>query len=131
MRKIFFVITLILSMLDASIATPIAQQPTGIERHPSANRKHQEPSGAAVNGEISDSHCRFKHMGGMDSNETCVLHCLSNRAKLVLADREKRVIYTLDEEGQKQARKFAGRRVKVTGHVMETMIHVEKIEAAE
>ena len=133
MKKIFIVIAIILSMLDASIATPIGQSANRVEAATAAisGAGNNEHSSAEVTGEISDSHCRFKHMGGMESDETCVLHCLAGPAKLVLADREKRVIYTLDEEGQKEARKFAGRKVRITGHVMETRIHVEKIEAAK
>lgn len=129
MKKIFFISTIILTMLGIANAVPAHRHFTGNETGHAVFHKSEEGDG--VTGEISDSHCRFKHMDGMESAEVCVHHCQGTGAKVVLIDREKNLVYTLDEEGQKTALKFAGRKVKVTGHVMESMIHVEKIEAAE
>jgi hypothetical protein len=129
MRKTIFILAIILSLLSAAYAGPTHRQSTRNIFH-SIFFQDYTASGDAVIGVISDSHCKFKHMDGMES-AACVHHCQSTGAKIVLIDREKNTVYTLDEEGQKTAQKFAGQKVKVTGHVMESMIHVEKIEAAE
>jgi hypothetical protein len=132
MKKILFGAAIILSLLNVSIASPAGDQaPTGVGAGFAVSRQSDESGDTAVTGKISDSHCRFKHMDGMESEETCVHHCLGNGAKIVLVDREKTAVYTLDEQGEKLARKFAAQRVRVSGHVMDNMIHVETIEAVQ
>ncbi|HWW77856.1 MAG TPA: hypothetical protein VNZ44_20800, partial [Pyrinomonadaceae bacterium] len=81
-----------------------------------------------VVGYISDSACGLKHMEGMDDTE-CVLACAKN-GKLVLADRENKKVYELDEGAQAKAKEFANKKVKITGHLMGQGIHVMKIEPA-
>lgn len=131
MLNIFFVVAVFISLIGSVADAPfVAEQINMRIKSFDIIRTNQEESGA-VTGEVSDSHCEFKHMESMKSAEDCVLHCLRDGAKPVLIDREKRVVYRLDEEGQKQAQKFAGQRVKASGHVMENMIHVEKIERAK
>ncbi len=129
MKKTLFGAAIILSLFNVSIASPAGQATTTYLANFGASRQ-SDVSGDTVTGQISDSHCRFRHMNGMESEETCVHHCLGNGAKIVLVDPEKTAVYTLDEQGEKLARKFAARRVRVSGHVMENMIHVETIEIA-
>ena len=81
-----------------------------------------------VVGYISDSACGLKHMEGMDDTE-CVLACAKN-GRFVLADRENKKVYELDDKAQGAAREFANKKVKVTGHLMGQGIHVMKIEPA-
>lgn len=88
-------------------------------------------SGDSVTGEISDSHCLFNHMDGMKSDADCINHCRLGEAKAVLIERVNNRVFALDPEGEIQAAKFAARRVRIFGHVMEKMIHVERIDAAE
>ena len=81
-----------------------------------------------VVGYISDSACGLKHMEGMDDTE-CVLACAKN-GRFVLADRENKKVYELDEQAQVKAKGFANKKVKVTGHLVGQGIHVMKIEPA-
>jgi hypothetical protein len=43
--------------------------------------------------------------------------CVKGGSKSVLADRDNKVVYRLDNTGQGKAREFAGQKVKVTGRV--------------
>jgi hypothetical protein len=89
-------------------------------------------------GYIADSQCGLSHQkmqeaGNMGNDDrTCTLKCVEMGGKFVLADRSKKVIYTLDEESQAKARDFAGQKVKITGQVdsRTKTIHVESISAA-
>ncbi len=79
-------------------------------------------------GFISDNHCGLrKHMKGM-SDKDCVLMCVKN-GKFVLADRDHKRVYQLDQAGQEKASEFAGQKAKVTGRVTGKTIHVTSIEA--
>lgn len=82
-----------------------------------------------VIGYISDNHCGLKHMDGMESDKACVLMCVAN-GKFVLADRDHKKVYQLDNVGQDKAREFAGQKVKVRGRVTGKTIRVIAIEAA-
>lgn len=69
-------------------------------------------------GTISDSMCGLDHKSmKMGDDKTCTLKCVDGGAKLVLADRDHKVVYTLDDAAQEKAREFAGQKVKVTGQV--------------
>lgn len=82
-----------------------------------------------VVGYISDNHCGLKHMDGMESDKACVLMCVAN-GKFVLADRDHKKVYQLDDVGQDKAREFAGQKVKIRGRVTGKTIRVIAIEAA-
>ena len=51
-------------------------------------------------------------------------------SKFVLADRDHKIVYKLDNSGQEKAREFAGQKVKVTGRVTSKTIRIITIEAA-
>lgn len=123
-------LTVIFSMFNFTPAPAGLPVMTGFERSFGGASENFFMNNSVI-GEISDSRCRFKHMDGMESDEKCVQHCRVGGAKTVLIDPAKNLVYTLDAEGEKEAAKFAAQRVRVTGHLMNTMIHVEKIEAAE
>ena len=88
-------------------------------------------------GHIADSQCGLTHQkmqeaGNMGNDDrTCTLKCVEMGGKYVLADRARKVTYTLDEESQAKAREFAGQKVKVTGQVdsKTKTIHVTSISA--
>jgi len=92
--------------------------------------KSKKRSQSIVTGYIGDSHCGLMHMSGMGDEQSCTLECVKGGGQFVLADHAKKVVYALDKNGQAKAREFAGREVKVTGHVTGKTIHVTKIEAA-
>ena len=79
-------------------------------------------------GFISDVSCGLKHMEGMNERD-CTLMCAKN-GSFVLADREMKIVYQLDEIGQKKAPEFAGQRVKVRGRLVGKRIRVSSIELA-
>lgn len=79
-------------------------------------------------GYISDSACGLKHMSGMGDDKNCTLAC---KSKLVLADRDHKKVYQLDQAGQDKAKEFAGQKVKVTGTLNGRSISVTSIEAAD
>ena len=79
-------------------------------------------------GFISDSSCGLQHMAGMD-DESCTLMCAKN-GKFALADRGRKIVYQLDQNGQQRAREFAGRKVKIKGRLAGKTIRVTWIEAS-
>jgi hypothetical protein len=79
-------------------------------------------------GYISDASCGLKHMEGMNERD-CTLMCARN-GRFVLADRDQKVVYELDDAGQKKAPEFAGQKVKVKGRLSGKRIRVTSIEAA-
>lgn len=86
-----------------------------------------------VVGYIGDSMCGLDHSSmKMGDDKTCTVKCVEAGAKFILADREKKIVYTLDSAAQEKARDFAGKKVKVTGQVdaKAKTIQVTKIEAA-
>lgn len=92
-------------------------------------QKTKAKTGAAKTliGYISDSSCGLQHMAGMNEKD-CTLMCVKN-GKFVLADRDHKVVYQLDQVGQEKAREFAGQKVKITGRVTGKTIRVTAIEA--
>lgn len=82
-------------------------------------------------GYIGDSMCGLNHAMGGDE-KGCTMKCLEGGAKLVLADRDGKVVYNLDSKGQGKAKEFAGQKVKVSGSVdaKTKTITVNSIEAA-
>jgi uncharacterized protein YdeI (BOF family) len=87
-----------------------------------------------VVGYISDSMCGLDHSAmKMGDDKKCTLKCVAGGAKFVLADRANKVVYTLDDAGQTQAREFAGQKVAVTGQVDADAktIKVTRIEPAK
>ncbi len=132
MRKL----TLLLAsaLLAASTAVVAAPQHAGHGTKPNAAKKGtasaQKKEEITITGFISDSHCGLMHMSGMGDEKSCTLACVKGGGKFVLADHAKKTVYNLDNAGQEKAREFAGREVKVTGHVTGKTIHVTKIEAA-
>ena len=85
-------------------------------------------------GYISDGMCGLSHSGmNMGDDKECTLKCVEGGSKFALADRDHKVVYTLDAAAQEKAREFAGQKVQVTGQVdaKAKTIHVTKIEAAK
>ena len=115
-------LSLILLALTAALAVTV----TGIAQN-SNNNSAQERT---IVGYISDSSCGLKHMSGMGDDKNCTLACVKGGSKFVLADRDKKVVYRLDNTGQEKARDFAGQKVKVTGRITGKTIRVTAIEAA-
>ena len=101
-----------------------------LARVPPQEKPAPKPAAGEVTvvGYISDSACGLKHMEGMDDTE-CVLACAKN-GKFVLADRENKKVYELDDGAQAKAKEFANRKVRITGHLMGGGLHVMKIEPA-
>lgn len=81
-------------------------------------------------GYIGDSQCGLKHPMKMGDAKACTLKCIDMGGKFILADRDRKVVYNLDKDGQEKAREFAGQKVKVTGRVTGKTIHVTSIESA-
>ena len=92
------------------------------------NRKPGPAPERTLIGYISDAACGLHHMGGM-SDKDCTLMCARN-GKFVLADRDQKLIYQLDQAGQEKAPEFAGQKVKIKGRVTGKTIRVTAIEAA-
>lgn len=83
------------------------------------------PDGAFT-GYISDAMCGVKHMSGMGDDKNCTLAC---KTALVLADRDHKTVYQLDQAGQEKAKQFAGQKVKITGTLKGKTITVTSIAA--
>lgn len=85
-------------------------------------------------GYISDSTCGLDHSAmKMGDDKACALKCVDGGGKFVLADRAHKIVYTLDDAAQQQAREFAGQKVSITGQVdaKGKTIQVTKIEPAK
>jgi hypothetical protein len=122
MRRLSLKLSLILLALAAASAVTVS----GIAKNP-INKSTEETT---IVGYISDSSCGLKHMSGMGDDKSCTLMCVKGGGKFVLADRDHKVVYKLDNTGQEKAREFAGQKVKVTGQVTGKTIKVSAIEAA-
>lgn len=126
---------LLAAALLAAAAAVAAPQHAG---HGAGQKGAKRPAAGArqkgvtrtLTGYVSDSHCGLMHMSGMGDEKSCTLACVDGGGEFVLADHAGKVVYTLDKDAQAKAREFAGREVKVTGHVTGKSIHVTKIEAA-
>ncbi|HEX6622462.1 MAG TPA: hypothetical protein VF064_02030 [Pyrinomonadaceae bacterium] len=107
---------------SASEVKTLARAPVQEKRAP-----RKETSGeVTVVGYVSDSNCGLKHHEGMDETD-CVLACAKG-GRFVLADRENKRVYDLDDGAQDAAKEFANKKVRITGHLMGQGIHVMKIE---
>ena len=91
-------------------------------------RKPKYAPERTVIGYISDGACGLQHMAGMDEKD-CTLMCVKN-GKFVLAERDQKLVYQLDQAGQERAREFAGQKVRIKGRVAGKTIRVTAIEAA-
>ncbi len=95
------------------------------------------PTGAARAGDaqtftgvISDDMCGLDHSGMGESDEKkCTLSCVESGSDFVLADREHKKVYLLDD--QKTPKEFAGAKVVVIGTLEGETIHVQSITAAK
>ena len=94
-----------------------------------------------ITGEVMDSSCakmgsheamekQHNMPAGAASDKACTLACVKNGAKLVVYDSSTKTAYELSD--QKQAEKFAGEKVTVTGTVdrANDTIQVAKIAKA-
>ena len=115
-----------LSLILLAIAAASAVTVSGIAKNSNNNSAEE----TTIVGYISDSSCGLKHMSGMGDDKSCTLACVKGGGKFVLADRDHKVVYKLDNTGQEKAREFAGQKVKVTGQVTGKTIKVSAIEAA-
>jgi hypothetical protein len=120
MKTLFLSLGILVAL---SLNTAAASATTGFSQ-----KKTRTPAAKTVVGYISDSACGLQHMAGMNEKD-CTLMCVKN-GKFVLADRDHKVVYQLDQAGQQKAREFAGQKVKVTGRVTGKTIRVTAIEAA-
>ena len=119
MRKILLRLALVLLVVGATSVVPFSS---------TAHNSNSAVKDRTLIGFISDNHCGLrKHMKGM-SDKDCVLMCVKN-GKFVLADRDHKRVYQLDQAGQEKASEFAGQKAKVTGRVTGKTIHVTSIEA--
>jgi hypothetical protein len=85
-----------------------------------------------VAGYIGDSMCGLHHGKSVVSpaeERECTIQCVSDGSKFILADRANRKVYQLED--QSAPRRFAGKKVRVTGEVEEDGLRVETIEPAE
>ena len=95
-------------------------------RMPAGNRQ------VMIAGYIGDSMCGLRHgkSGNSDAEEReCTLQCVSGGSKFILADRTNRKVYELQD--QIAPRRFAGKKVRVTGEIDGQSVRVETIEQAE
>ncbi|MGH9883520.1 MAG: hypothetical protein ACRD6N_19015 [Pyrinomonadaceae bacterium] len=107
-----------------SVHSAAALAATGVTQ----KTKAKTAAAKTVIGYISDSSCGLQHMAGMDEKD-CTLMCVKN-GKFVLADRDHKIVYHLDQAGQEKAWEFAGQKVKITGRITGKTIRVTAIEAA-
>jgi len=121
MKTLSLKLSLILLVLAAASAVSVS----GI-----AKLNNNSAAETTIVGYISDSSCGLKHMSGMGDDKSCTLMCVKGGSKFVLADRDHKVVYRLDNTGQEKAREFTGQKVKVTGRVTGKTIKVTSIEAA-
>ena len=121
MKTFSLKLSLILLVLAAASAVSVSGT-ARLNTNPAAD--------TTVVGYISDSSCGLKHMSGMGDDKSCTLMCVKGGSKFVLADKDHKRVYQLDQAGQGKAREFAGQKVKVTGQLTRKTIKVTSIEAA-
>ena len=81
-------------------------------------------------GVISDDMCGLDHSGMGESDEKkCTLSCVESGSDFVLADREHKKVYLLDD--QTKPKEFAGAKVTIVGTLDGETIHVQTITAAK
>src|SRR6266849_10034780 len=120
MKTLSLKLSLLLLVLVAASAVSVS----GI-----AKLNNNSAADRTIVGYVSDSSCGLKHMSGMGDDKSCTLMCVKGGSKFVLADRDHKRVYRLDQSGQDKARGFAGQKVKVTGRVVGKTIRVTAIEA--
>ena len=81
-------------------------------------------------GIISDDMCGLDHSGmGETDEKKCTLSCVESGSDFVLADREHKKVYLLDD--QKKPKEFAGAKVTIVGTLEGETIHVQSITATK
>jgi len=81
-------------------------------------------------GVISDDMCGLDHSGmGETDEKKCTLSCAASGSDFVLADKEHKKVYLLDD--QKKPKEFAGAKVTIVGTLEGETIHVQSITAAK
>lgn len=118
----FMRLTVMTLMIGAMLAFSLAGE--------AQNSNSKAGSETTIVGYIGDGMCGLKHMSGMGDDQNCTLACVKQGSKFVLADRDHKRVYRLDQAGQEKARDFAGQKVKVTGRVSGRSIAVTNIEPA-
>lgn len=92
-----------------------------------------EPSRrVTVAGYIGDSMCGLRHgplPKSAEEQRECTLQCVADGSRFILADRDNRKVYQLDD--QTAPRPFAGKRVVVTGKLDGDSLREETIAAAD
>jgi hypothetical protein len=96
MRTLSLKLSLILLALAAASAVAVS----AIAQNSNNNKPAEERT---IVGDISDSSCGLKHMSGMGDDKNCTLMCVKGGSKFVLADRDNKVVYRLDNTGQEKA----------------------------
>ena len=90
-----------------------------------------QPQDQTWTGEISDSHCRLDHEPLSEGDPVlpspdCVKLCLKSGFKYVFAVEDK--VYSIANQNQPDLAKFAGQKVKLSGHLTGDTLTVSKIE---
>lgn len=97
---------------------------------PTSTRADATDAPQTFTGVISDDMCGLDHSGmGEKDDKKCTLSCVESGSDFVLADREHKKVYKLDD--QKKPKDFAGDKVVITGTLDGDTIHVQSIEAAK
>ena len=110
-------------LICALLTTSLAVAAAPIQR---TSRGYQ-----TIVGYIGDSKCGLEHPMNMGDAKACTLKCVDGGGKFILADRDNKVVYELRKLSAKQAREFAGQKVKVSGYLSKKKyIEVAKIEPA-
>ena len=116
--KLFSIVMVLTALLSVSLVST------------AQNSNSKARAEASVVGYISDGMCGLKHKSGMGDDKSCTLACVKGGSNFVLADRDHKKVYSLDNAGQEKAREFAGQKVKVTGTLSGKTIRVTSIEAS-
>ena len=109
-----------------------SRAPAGLRRAEAASAAPAGNPRVAVAGYIGDSMCGLHHGKSVNTGaeeRDCTLQCVSDGSTFILADRANRKVYQLDD--QETPRRFAGRKVRVTGEIDGKGLRVETIEPAE
>jgi phosphoenolpyruvate-protein kinase (PTS system EI component) len=87
-----------------------------------------------ISGTLSDSMCKTSHaemikMGHGKDAVSCTNACLKEGSKLILIDSKTKAIYSLQND--RPARKFAGKKVVISGHIDSAakVVHVHTAKA--
>ena len=86
----------------------------------------------ALAGYIGDSMCGLHHGKSVVSpseERECTIQCVADGSRFILADRANHRVYQLED--QAAPRRFAGKKVRVTGDIEEDGLRVETMEPVE